>query len=156
MQPPRIIHRFIDLRVTCLLVLAIASSLIPQSGSLSPVNQASNPTASQTVMAPEQAAALAVNTLDATFNGYTLTNPHHHVQFTRQGLTFTPQHSDLNWHWRLTHVGSTAMGAPLAAVQQGAVSPQQAAATTVFYPRGGLTEQYIAHASSVEQQFVIP
>jgi hypothetical protein len=104
-----------------LLAILLSAALL---GSLFLAQQASpralpipaNPTPA---ISSEQAAALAVNQLNATASGYTLHNPRHTATFAPQGLTFAPHAGDLDWHWSLTQAGNAATGAPLAAVEHG-------------------------------------
>lgn len=101
----------------------------------------------------DQAAAAAVNDLEATAGGYRLRHPRHVATFTAEGLQFAPRRSGLEWAWRLMFVG--AGDTPLAGVAIGPVPPTRQA-QGVTYPRGGLVEQYLARQGSLEQQFVLP
>ncbi len=102
----------------------------------------------------EQARALALNSLAHVAGGYELTNPGHTATFTRAGLRFNGRNGGPEWRWRLTSI-EAAGGAPLDAVEQGAVVPLRLAPGLVAFPRGGLVEQYVARPSSIEQQFII-
>jgi len=101
----------------------------------------------------DQAAAAAVNDLEATAGGYRLRHPRHVATFTAEGLQFAPRRSGLEWAWRLMFVG--AGDTPLAGVAIGPVPPTRQA-QGVTYPRGGLVEQYLARKGNLEQQFLIP
>ncbi|MDY7075302.1 MAG: FG-GAP-like repeat-containing protein [Chloroflexota bacterium] len=105
--------------------------------------------AASSAISAEQAAALALNDLTATDDGYEVRNPQHMANFTAAGLTFTPRRGGPAWSWQLTSVSA-------AQVDLGAVMPHNADPGMVAYPRGGLVERYLFQADSVEQQFVIP
>ena len=100
----------------------------------------------------DQAAAVVVNDLQATPDGYRLRHPRHTAIFTPEGVQFAPRGGELEWTWRLAFVG--AGDAPLAGVTVGPVPPMRQA-QGVTYPRGGLVEQYLARQGSLEQQFVL-
>ena len=136
------------LRLAALVALLVGLALSTAPGALS------NSSSFEPNISPEQAIALAVNDLTATDDGYQLRHPRHTAAFTAEGLTFTPRRGGPEWHWQLTHVGAGARG--LAGVDVGAVAPVQDGPGVVAYPRGGLTEQYLAQANSIEQRFVIP
>ncbi len=102
----------------------------------------------------QQAVALAVNNLTATQEGFVLTNPRHTATFTSEGLRMEPADGGPQWQWQLSYVGT--LFNSLAGVQVGLVAPESSGANLVSYDRGGLIEQYVAHAGSIEQQFVIP
>ena len=101
----------------------------------------------------DQAAAVAVNDLQVTPDGYRLRHPRHTAIFAPEGVQFAPRGGELEWAWRLTFVG--AGDTPLAGVAVGPVPPTRQA-QGVTYPRGGLVEQYLARKGSLEQQFVMP
>lgn len=127
-----------------LLVLNQPSFMVPFTG-----------TASMSGTMPlttEQAVATAVNHIEPLPDGLRLNHPRHLADFRAEGLTFSPLAGGPVWRWQLTHVG--AEGAALTAVSP--VAPQAAANNTIVYDRGGVVEQYVARARSVEQQFVLP
>jgi hypothetical protein len=75
------------------------------------------------------------------------------IVLMENNLRFIPQAGPA-WEWRLTHVGTDG-DESLAAVDTGQVSPILTAPDAVAFPRGGLTEQYLARVDSLEQQFLI-
>ncbi len=103
---------------------------------------------------PEQAKAIAVNDLEQTEEGVHLRNRRHEANFTAEGVHFVPRRGKLDWRWQLTHIGADE--APLATVELGAVTPVKDQAGNITYDRGGVVEQYLPKAATVEQQFVIP
>jgi hypothetical protein len=96
--------------------------------------------------------AAALNDLERTETGARLIHPRHEVTFTAAGMAMAPRRGGPAWQWTLT--GVEAEGAPVADVLA-AVSPALAG-RVVEYARGGLVEQYVPRAATVEQQFVLP
>jgi len=138
--------------VLALLLGSLAMSL-PVGGRAADGAQSAPGPAGAALLSPDQAAAVAVNDLEATADGYRLGHPRHTATFTPEGLQFMPRRGGLEWAWCLTFVG--AGDAPLAGVATGPVTPTRLA-QGVAYPRGGLVEQYQAREKTIEQQFIIP
>jgi uncharacterized repeat protein (TIGR01451 family) len=108
--------------------------------------------------AAAQAAALALNDLRPTPEGVRLQHPRHTAAFTAAGVRFTARGGP-DWHWRLAYAGPerpTANAARDGVAAAGEVTPVMSTPGQVAYARGGLVEQYLARATCVEQQFVIP
>jgi hypothetical protein len=137
--------------VLALLLGSLATSL-PVGGRAVDGAQSAPGPAGAALLSPDQAAAVAMNDLEATADGYCLRHPRHTATFTPEGLQFMPRRGGLEWAWRLTFVG--AGDAPLAGVATGPVPPTHLA-QGVAYPRGGLVEQYQAQKNTIEQQFII-
>ncbi len=97
--------------------------------------------------------AAALNDLEPTDSGVRLTHPQHEVTFTAAGVAMAPRHAGPAWQWEL--VGVEAGGAPVAAVPATDVAPSLTG-RVVSYDRGGMIEQYVPRAATVEQQFVLP
>ncbi len=105
-------------------------------------------------VAPEEAAARAVNRLVATAAGYSLRHPRHSGEFGPEGIRVAPRRGGVEWSWRLT--GVQAGERQVSGVSLEAVHPVESAPGVIEYRRGGLLERYVVEAGSLEQQFVIP
>ncbi len=97
--------------------------------------------------------AAALNDLKPTDGGVRLTHPRHEVTFTATGVAMAPRRGGPAWQWELVDV--EAGGAPVVAVPATDVAPTLTG-RVVVYDRGGMIEQYVPRAATVEQQFVLP
>lgn len=107
----------------------------------------------QPLVSPIRAASNFLNEISSDVLGVTLRNPKHEVQFSSSGVLFKPS-AGPEWSWSL---GSVARedGSPVPAVSLAPVLPRAKNAETIDYRRGILSEQYLAHVNTIEQQFVL-
>ncbi len=95
-------------------------------------------------------AARERNRISVTPAGVSLENPRHLARLEPDGLHFAPAGGDVAWRWSLEAV--EVGGAPLP-LEEGPPVPDGVLA--LARDRGALVERYLAHASSVEQRFVL-
>ncbi len=105
------------------------------------------------IISPEKAVGLAINNLQKTEDGYKLSHPRHIMTFSMDGVSFKPLRGGPDWQWRLEHIGAESTS--LSYINKKTVMPQSIEPGVVSYKRGGIVEQYLAKADTVEQQFVI-
>ncbi len=104
----------------------------------------------RSIIAPEEAIAVAVNNLAPTAGGLRLANPRHVADFSASGVDFTPRRGGPAWHWHLTGIGcddelSLSAARPFA----------EAGGRAVRFDRGAVTEEYRLRGEGIEQRFVI-
>ena len=58
----------------------------------------------RSIIAPEEAIAVAVNNLAPTAGGVRLANPRHVADFSASGVDFTPRRGGPAWHWHLVSI----------------------------------------------------
>ena len=102
----------------------------------------------------QRAAALAVNSLNETSEGYRLDHLDYVATFNGQGLSFHPRRGGPGWSWKLKSVESR--NEPLQRVTLGEISPLEQTTGVIGYDRGALIERYILRSDNIEQQFIIP
>ncbi len=105
------------------------------------------------IISPEKAMGVAINNLQRTEDGYELSHPRHIMTFLSDGVSFKPLHGGPDWQWRLEYIGTEST--PLTYINRKTVMPQSSEPGVISYKRGGIVEQYLAKANTVEQQFVI-
>ena len=100
------------------------------------------------VITPEQAADIAVNTIEATEDGVLLRNPRYRVDFRADGVTFTPRRAP-EWRWSLSGVivGDSALNA----VEMDRVVPVESEPRIIDYDRSAIIERYVAHGGTVNE-----
>ena len=101
----------------------------------------------------ERAAALAVNSLKETSDGYRLDHPDYVATFNGQGLRFHPRRGGPGWSWQLKSVES--QNEPLQGGVLGEVSPLEQTTGVIGYDRGAFIERYVLRSRNIEQQFII-
>jgi hypothetical protein len=133
--------------VVALLLGAAGASANPAAAT------ATTPAGAAPAVSPETARALALNRLDRAPGGWRLEHPRHAALFDAHGVRFDPRRGP-SWSWRLAAV--TSGGAPTPGVALVARLPPSSDRLRVAYDRGGLVEEYVLGAASIEQRFVLP
>ena len=152
-------------RILCVLVVVLGSLACGQgpespahlsvSGAVTPVidSRPNGPLPEAVVV------AAALNDLEQTDDGVRLTHPQHEVTFTTEGMTLAPRHGGPEWQWTLVGIeaddANHATDARVTTVPATAVRPILSD-RVVEYDRGGVIEQYVPRAATVEQQFILP
>jgi hypothetical protein len=103
------------------------------------------------VLNASEAAAIAVNDLSTTDDGFALTRPRHRAEVRADGVSFRSATRGPQWRWNLTTIR-----AGRAELPTHETPPVHAGPSRIDYVRGGVTERYLLHATNVEQQFVLP
>ena len=78
-----------------------------------------------------------------------LANPHFKSHFTPAGIAMRPSDNPLIWKWRLASINGTSMDEAIPQLKSSATKEW------VDYDRGNITERYLFHHGSIEQQFII-
>jgi cytoskeletal protein CcmA (bactofilin family) len=122
-----------------------------------PATRNQHPASSLQKISPDQAAAIAVNHLTQTAEGYHLRHPRHIADFTPHGVSVQARGGGPKWHWQLQSAGAesaqpeNSVGLPLRGM-----SKEVSGETVVRYHREELVEQYLLRPKTIEQQFIIP
>ncbi len=122
---------------------------LPAQGTPQPVNTTEKIDLASVPPVVQAGISKALNQATQKAEEVHLSNPNFKSHFTKTAVSLSPKGNDLVWEWQLKSINGQA-AIPVSPLLRDAYQKE-----LIDYDRGNITERYVFHRASIEQQFII-